>query len=101
MSKETKSFEIKKYTHEGIDVLVEIDYEEGKISLLQQRGELKRWIFAKRSLEYMAGWQTILDAMKHAVEQATKELRKHEDTKEKASKKRDLAIARAIAEKDW
>lgn len=93
-----KHLEIKTYTHLGVNVRVKIDYEKGTISLLDQNDQPKQWLFAKRSIEYMQGWQNILDAMKHAIELATNDLSKHQKAAEKARIKREVEIARAVAE---
>jgi len=57
---------------QAVDVAVFIDYNAGIISLVdnpKQVGVLspKKWVFADRTIEYMAGWCDILDAMKEAV----------------------------------
>lgn len=57
---------------QAVDVAVFIDYNAGIVSLVdnpKQVGVLspKKWVFADRTIEYMAGWCDILDAMKEAV----------------------------------
>ena len=57
---------------QAVNVAVFIDYNAGVISLVDnptQVGVLspKKWVFADRTIEYMAGWCDILDAMKEAV----------------------------------
>lgn len=92
----TRHFEVKTYAHKGVNVTVEIDYIEGKIALVEKKGTnhgvvqwgAKQWVFANRTIDYMQGWQNILDAMKYAVEQSTKDLKKHQDAEDK--RKRDL-----------
>lgn len=70
--------EVNKYTYKGIDVLVKINRMKGSVSLVECNGFTtnsftdKKWLFAERGLEYMNSWQDILDAMKHAVSEATK-----------------------------
>lgn len=78
-----KHLEVKSYEHLGITVKVRIDYDHEKISLLGPNDGPKQWVFAGRQLEYMQGWQNILDAMKRAIESATAELRKHVDVVER------------------
>lgn len=74
-----KRFERKTYTYGDIDIHVEIDYDNQKISLVESNGSLKRWVFAGRTLDYMKGWQNILAAMSFAVGKATEELSAHLD----------------------
>jgi len=74
--------EIKKYTYNGIEVIVHIDHLRAEASLMEYDQyrkpafHAKEWVFTNRGLEYMAGWQNILDAMKYAVGEATKLLEK-------------------------
>lgn len=78
--------EIIKYEHNGIEVLVYVDHINAKITLMehdpsrsncdQTTFKTKDWKFALRGLEYMKGWQNILDAMKYAIGEATKLLEK-------------------------
>lgn len=75
------------YTHKGINVVVDIDLIEKQVTLVEKdRGgawKRKQWLFAERQLQYMAGWQLILDAMKYAVGEATKVLEEAEARSEK------------------
>lgn len=79
------------YTHKGISVAVDIDLVKKTISLVDKNGGNKKWLFAERQLEYMAGWQAILDAMKYAVTEATKVLQEAE--KRDADKFAEMLIA--------
>ncbi len=86
-----KYLEIKSYEKHGIEVLVKIDYSNGLIALVEKepsgnteiKTSTKKWAFGNREIEYMAGWIQILDAMKHAIEQATMELQAFQDEEEK------------------
>jgi len=64
------------YTHKGIPIHVEIDFFKEEISLIDTADHFKskKWKFAHRGVEYMPGWQDILDAMKYAIDKATKKL---------------------------
>lgn len=62
---ETYSFE-----HKGIVVGVRINYRENRISLVDQNGHDKNWLFANRGVEFMGGWLNILEAMQLAVKDA-------------------------------
>lgn len=74
--------EVIKYTHKDIDIYVKINHIKGEVSLVEIKGRSmndvknKGWLFVDRSLEYMNGWQNILDAMKYAIGEATKILEK-------------------------
>lgn len=72
---EEKVVEIYGYTHKKITVTVKIDYKRNEISLLESYDEssgAKKWYFAKRGVEYMQGWLTILEAMQEAIKDAKK-----------------------------
>lgn len=70
---EHKHIEIYEHIHKGISVLVKIDYFTNEISLLDDVNmQRKEWIFAKRGVEYMNGWLTILEAMQEAIKNAKK-----------------------------
>lgn len=82
------------YLHRGevqeVAVSVHINYREGTISLVDQAPDNnlpalkgKQWLFAKREIEYMAGWHDILDAMKAAITDATARLEKYQKQVEK------------------
>jgi hypothetical protein len=74
--------EVLEFEHKGIKVFVKINHLQGNVSLVDLKGDsyedvqFKKWVFADRGLEYMKSWQDILDAMKHAVGEATKILEK-------------------------
>ena len=73
------------YTHalKGIEVKVYINYKEGYISLVDNNPpQGKNWLFAKRGIEYMQGWQDVLDAMKSAIADARKKLKAYQDEEE-------------------
>jgi hypothetical protein len=77
------------YRYKGVAVIVEIDFIKKTISFVEASNEHgsfknKKWIFAQRGVEYMNGWRMILQAMDHAIVEATKEL---EELKEKDHKK--------------
>ena len=96
-----KHLEIKTYEYCGISVTVSIDYDRSVISLMERktspRGwDVKKWVFAERGLDFMNCWQTILDAMKYAVEESSKELKGYKDAKNK-EKEDDVVNALSIA----
>lgn len=80
-----KHLELKTYNCCGIEVLVKINYDKGQISLCESiphptmsnetTFQDKKWVFAKRGLEYMASWKDVLHAMEYAIDQASKEIR--------------------------
>ena len=65
----------REYVYKNIKVLVRINFKAGTISLIDhETNEGKKWVFAKREIEYMEGWRDILDAMRYAIDQASEEL---------------------------
>jgi hypothetical protein len=86
-----RNLEIRTIEHKGVKVTIRIDYDKGTASLMERslRGDwvAKNWLFQDRGLEYMNGWQDILEAMKMAVAECKKELEKDLAEKTKFSKK--------------
>lgn len=79
-----KHLEVKTYEYCDVRVTVKIDYNDSTISLVERELDNyvnKKWVFVGRGLEYMNGWQTILDAMKYAIEESSKELKAYQDAK--------------------
>lgn len=92
-----KQLEIETYYHLGVGVTIKIDYILGRISMLNNEGRPKEWVFAERQIEYMQGWQNILDAMKYAITEAEKKLAKHQKSQEKAVERKAIDLHLAIA----
>lgn len=82
----TPKLEIFEYNSKNnIAVTVKIDYNRGKISLVEQDGEEykpKKYVFAERRFEFMGSWMLILQAMTDAVDIATKKLEQYQLEKE-------------------
>jgi len=76
---------VRAYDYRGVKVLVELNFQTGKASLVERNGDnafkQKKWDFTGRELDYMNGWLLILDAMKYAVKEAKMELQKHDEEK--------------------
>lgn len=67
-----KNLEIRTIEHKGIKVTYRINYDDGTAELVERidgRWNVKQWVFKPRGLEYMNGWQDILEAMQEAVKQ--------------------------------
>lgn len=62
------------YSKYGIDIVIELDFVNKTVSLVEKDGKMKHWIFAERTPEYLNGWRAILKAMEYAVEQAKAEM---------------------------
>lgn len=95
-----KHVEVETYTAYGIAVMVEIDYDARKISLLQGRSHAKNWVFAGRGIEYMNGWRNILHAMEYAIGEAEKKLSKAISLQDRDEARRDMKLVRAIHSRD-
>lgn len=71
-----------------VTISVSIDYKFGRIALVDtlkfQKDNpwvpAKQWVFANREIEFMQGWQDILDAMKSAISVATLKLQNHQES---------------------
>lgn len=97
-NKTTPVSEVYVHTYKGTAIYVHIDYELGKVSLVDSEGRprgAKKWVFADRELEYMAGWQNILDAMKDAITGATKKLEEYKREQDRKREEAALAILQA------
>lgn len=82
-------FITRKYTHAGINLLVNIDFVKKTISFVEKKDHAyptKKWLFAERGTAYEQGWLNILEAMELATVAAMAELkyRKAEDDEEAA-----------------
>ena len=77
---------IKTIEHKGIKVPIKVDFDLGTASLVEKdingKWKKKEFMFADRTLAYMNGWITILEAQIKAVEECKKLLEEAE--KEKA-----------------
>lgn len=94
-----KYFEREEYDYNGIKVLIEIDYKNEKISMVENNGHdsyvPKRYNFSGRGVNYMQGWRDILNAMTLASVEAEAKLRSFIDKKERNEVK---LIAKAMKE---
>lgn len=69
------------YSSYGISVVVELDFVNETVSLVEKDGSKKNWLFHERSPEYLNGWRNILRAMEYAVAESQKEMKAHTDAK--------------------
>jgi len=55
--------------HKGITVAVKVDYHHRTVSLVEtaRNYNVKSWVFGERGLDYLKGWQDIIEAMGVAV----------------------------------
>lgn len=97
------------YHHEGqvqgVTVGVHINYAEGYISLIDVNKQnpaaaqncAKSYVFKRRGLEYMRGWQDICDGIKAAISDATAKL---EAYTEKVAKEKEELLVAAMSEQN-
>ena len=86
-----KNLEIRTIEHKEVKVTIRIDYDKGTASLMEyvdNSWKRKKWLFADRGLEYMNGWQNVLEAMQEAVKLCKIEL--EEDLARKTAFKNEL-----------
>lgn len=87
-----KISELRVYKYCGVDVRVFIDYKNEIISLVDQLGNTpKNYIFGKRGLDFMNGWINVLEAMQHAIKNASEDLKDYLELKKKENMD-DMAI---------
>lgn len=105
--KHTQLRELYEYHHVGkvqpVSVWVYIDYQNEQISLVDQQHKsnasrvplnAKHYEFKNREIEYMAGWQDILDGIKGAVADATVKLQAYHDDKKAREEAMMIEIAK-------
>jgi hypothetical protein len=105
-----KHFEIRNYEKDGITVIVQIDYDNEQISLVErqvnvnkdapitQRYQNKKWMFVNREIEYMDGWRSILAAMEYAISHAEAELFKYLKEKKNNHEKKQIELQAAVVD---
>ena len=101
--KKNKIVDIIEIIHNGIKILVKIDYIENEISLVEEYNGVytnKKWVFAERGVEFMSSWIDILEtqevAIKEAKEMYEKELARTSEIKEKVVLERHLYLKEAV-----
>lgn len=67
------------YSSYGISVVVELDFVNETISLVEKDGSKKLWDFTGRGVEYLNGWRNIMRSMEYATAEAQKEMQAHID----------------------
>lgn len=87
-----KHLEVKTYIYGDVKVMVEINYNTEKISLVEHntndhssdfRTQMKKYIFVQRGLEYMNGWRNVLAGINYAIDEAEKDLSDYIKAKQK------------------
>lgn len=89
------------YTVGGITVVVEIDFVKKTISLVENDGELKEWIFGNRTLEYMNGWRNIFAAMDYATTQAANILKEADNREHERFVKLLMEVDKKLPKSEW
>lgn len=90
------------YTHRGISVVVDIDLVKKTITLMESNPHnpkefvRKSWLFADRELEYMGGWLSILEAMKHAIFEASKILEAQKERDEESFMRMIMSLSETL-----
>lgn len=84
------------YSSYGISVVVELDFVNETISLVEKDGSKKLWDFTGRGVQYMNGWRNIMRAMEHATTEAQKEMQAHIDGKLEEFVKQYQAVDKAL-----
>lgn len=95
---------IRKYEFsDGTTLHMKIDFEHNDVSFVEPEFDkvgntyrVKKWLFAGRGVEYMAGWYNILGAMQFCILDAKKELEAYQ--KQKKQKLIDIMVAVQAAE---
>jgi hypothetical protein len=92
----TDLFVRRAYSSYSITVVVELDFVNETISLVEKDGSKKLWDFTGRSVEYMNGWRNIMHSMEYATAEAQKEMQAHIDGKLKDFVKMYQVVDKAL-----
>lgn len=81
-----QNLEIYTHEYEGVKVIVKINYDNETISLQEKANGAwgytdKKWVFASRTIGYMAGWRNICEAIIDATKVAEAKLSIFKDKK--------------------
>lgn len=87
------------YTKAGIGVVVELDFVNKTVSMVEKDGKPKNWKFAERTADYMHGWTMIFEAMKYAAQQAKLEMDAMSDKEHKKFVEMYIALDQALKTK--
>ena len=74
-----KLSEEKRYTVNGIDIDIRINYRKERITLIDEKRNKKQWLFAEREIQYLDSWVEILEAMQEAIKLAKIDLDEYLD----------------------
>lgn len=104
----TPVVEVYTYEHKGllgpVVILLRIDYAKAEISILEPKdrnanNQIKSFTFGNRGLEYMKGWQDILDGISAGFHHAADKLSAYQELKRKEKEEAAIAAGVALAEK--
>lgn len=73
----TNNLTIKTIKHKGIKISYKIDFDKREISLVEknnQNWQARQFVFKEGGLEYITGWNNLLEAIQEALAIAKKEL---------------------------
>ena len=72
-----KNLEIRTIEHKGIKISYKIDFDKREISLVEknnQNWQAQQFVFKEGGLEYITGWNNLLEAIQEVLAIAKKEL---------------------------
>jgi len=82
----TKNISIVTIEHKRVKVSVKIDYDNMEVSLVEKvensNYKAKQFLFAKRGLEYMESWESVIEAQLVAIRYGRDELKKFKEDNE-------------------
>lgn len=67
------------FSHKGVNIYIDLDYNNGTVSFVNKEGDNKNFTFRKRTRNYLGGWWIILDALQRATEFADLKLKEQEE----------------------
>lgn len=88
------------YRHKGVAIYLELNYVNGKVSLIEEEGAIKEWIFAGRGRNYLGGWLIVLEAMQEAIKYADIRLKEQAEARAKATEEELFELAQTVSEYD-
>ena len=88
------------YEHKGVVVYLHLDYQIGKVSIIERDGSDKKFLFKERTTEYLGGWVLVFGALTEATKYANIRLKEQAEAKEKLKTSKLIDMMIAIEDKE-
>lgn len=89
-----------RFVHRGINVDMALDYDKGTVSFVEKDGQVKKYFFNERTVDYLGGWYIIFDALQKATAFADMKLRQQATLRENAEVEKIANVLMSLQEVD-